>query len=75
MRQLVRRIEKLERVLPARVAGYSISELTDEELDAAIAGDISPALAAKLAYLDLARSRIVGLHEEEVEALLKDGLE
>ena len=72
MRQLVRRIEKLERALPARVAGYGISGLTDEELNAAIAGDISPALAAKLAHLDLSRSRIAGLHQEEIEMLLRE---
>lgn len=75
MRQLIRRIEKLERNLAARVAGYGISDLTDEELDAAIAGDISPALAAKLAHLDLSRSRIVGLHQEEIAKLLRDATE
>lgn len=48
----------------------TVADLTDEQLTAIAGGDIDPGLTARL---DMTRTRVAGLNEEELKVLLWEG--
>ena len=59
--------------LAVPVKDLRIEDLADEELEALLAGDLTPELVAKLGRVDWTEGRVVGLSENELEAILDDG--
>lgn len=65
-------LSEIGKRLMEKVKDLKIEDLTDEELDNILAGNITPELQAKLDRVDFSVNRVAGLSEQELEAIIND---
>jgi len=63
---------EIGRRLMEPVKNLKVEDLTNEELDNILAGNMTPDLQDKLDRVDFSISRIAGLSEQELEAIIND---